>query len=160
MMDARWTEGPEVELKDMLLAREQRVQRREDGLAHYRMPMITFSVVMPGSVKLCPMSELIAKEADQAVRERLSALGWESHLLWSHNATAGPEALFAVACEADLLKKSDGRAGRKSFAGAPLGFGCSWRGRTSDLPTRHRPCAAPLPHLRSTGPCVRPLAQA
>ena len=106
MMDARWTEGPEVELKDMLLAREQRVQRREDGLAHYRMPMITFSVVMPGPVKLCPMSELIAEEADRAVCERLSALGWESHLLWSHNAPSGPEALFAVACEADLLKKA------------------------------------------------------
>nr|WP_321982349.1 citrate lyase holo-[acyl-carrier protein] synthase [uncultured Cohaesibacter sp.] len=106
MKEPCWTDGPEVALKDMLLARERRVRRREDGLAHYRMPTITFSVVMPGPVKLCPMSELLAKEAERAVHEKLSAKGWENHMLWSQNASTGPEALFAVASEADQLKKA------------------------------------------------------
>ncbi|WP_321449498.1 citrate lyase holo-[acyl-carrier protein] synthase [uncultured Cohaesibacter sp.] len=104
MKESCWTDGAEVALKDMLQARERRVRRREDGLAHYRMPTITFSVVMPGPVKLCPMSELLAKKAECAMREQLSAKGWESYMLWSQNADTGPEALFAVGCEAEKLK--------------------------------------------------------
>ena len=106
MTEWPWLEGPEIGVKDMLLARDRRVQRREEVLARSRLPTLTLTVVMPGPIKMCPMSQTIASEANRLVRERFSSLGWVFHPLWDIEAPTGPEALYGVDCEADALKRA------------------------------------------------------
>ena len=101
-----WTDGVEVELKDMLDARERRVLRREDALAHYRQPTISFSVVMPGPIKQCSLTEVIAKEAEKALRDKLDQIGWDYSVLRARSDNTGPESLYAVACGARDLKRA------------------------------------------------------
>ena len=67
MKEPCWTDGPEVALKDMLLARERRVRRREDGLAHYRMPTIHLFCRHARAGKIMP-HERITRQGGRAGR--------------------------------------------------------------------------------------------
>ncbi|WP_319495697.1 citrate lyase holo-[acyl-carrier protein] synthase [uncultured Cohaesibacter sp.] len=101
-----WLVGDEVALPAMLAAREARVRRREDGLAHYRQPTLTLSVVMPGPVKLCPLTSLLFEEALKAVPQAFAARGIAFEKLWSGSPATGPEALFSVDTDGEDLKRA------------------------------------------------------
>ncbi|WP_319410708.1 citrate lyase holo-[acyl-carrier protein] synthase [uncultured Cohaesibacter sp.] len=106
MTDSRWSEGQEVSLGQMLAAREMRVKRRQEALDHYCQPTITLSVVMPGAVKLSAMTRAIAAAANSAISLKLRDAGWDYRQLWSAEEISGPEALYAVACPPDQLKRA------------------------------------------------------
>jgi holo-ACP synthase len=101
-----WLVGDAVALPAMLAAREARVRRREDGLAHCRQPTLTLSVVMPGPVKLCPLTSLLFDEALKAVTQAFAARGTPFEMLWSGSPATGPEALFAVDAGVEDLKRA------------------------------------------------------
>nr|WP_321526162.1 citrate lyase holo-[acyl-carrier protein] synthase [uncultured Cohaesibacter sp.] len=101
-----WLVGDEVALPAMLAAREARVRRREAGLAHCCQPTLTLSVVMPGPVKLCPLTRLLFDEALKAVPQAFAVRGVPFEMLWSGTPASGPEALFAVDVGGQDLKRA------------------------------------------------------
>ncbi|SFB78196.1 citrate lyase holo-[acyl-carrier protein] synthase [Tropicimonas isoalkanivorans] len=96
--------GPPVSLTDMLRARERRVALRQSTQDWLGVPAVTVTVVMPGAVKDCPMSRLLASEACRAVSDVFHRMHWHADTVLSETYATGPETLFAVSTLAKPLK--------------------------------------------------------
>ena len=97
-------DGPEIDLPDMLEAREARVARRVAALSEHGRPCLTLSIVTPGPVKDSPLSRLLAQAAREEVEARFAELRWRFDRLYTAQSATGPEALYSVACDPFRLK--------------------------------------------------------
>ncbi|NDR58414.1 citrate lyase holo-[acyl-carrier protein] synthase [Aliiruegeria sabulilitoris] len=99
-------EGVPTDLEAVLAAREARVARRDAALLEYRHSVITLSIVLPGSVKLCPATMELAEAARLAIPARLAVMGWRFGEVFAEDLPTGPEALYVVETEAHALKSA------------------------------------------------------
>ena len=95
-----------VSLEQMLAARDQRAGRQAALLARYGKPLVSMTVVMPGPFKDGPLPRRVLgvaiHELDALARDRnWSVLSWE---LWFQE--TGPEAIYVVAAEPEILKSA------------------------------------------------------
>ncbi|RAI42400.1 citrate lyase holo-[acyl-carrier protein] synthase [Rhodoplanes roseus] len=99
--------GPAVSLEAMLAARERRVEQRHAAFG--RRPgaaVVTVSVVMPGPVKDCGLSRRTAAAARESLDALFAARGWDATTTGVETGPTGPEAVIAVAAEAQALKQA------------------------------------------------------
>jgi len=93
-----------IGLELMLAAREQRAARQVDALARFDKPVVSMTVVMPGPVKNSWLSRRLLAEALQEVEAASDTRGWRMpsrEVLWRKT---GPEALYVVDVNAQVLK--------------------------------------------------------
>lgn len=95
-----------VTLEQMLAAREARVQRQQRALADYGLPILSISLVTPGPVKDTEDARFLLSSALQAVDALLHQRGWANPWSQSVSGITGPEALYAVVCDALAFKHS------------------------------------------------------
>jgi len=98
--------GVSIGLEQMLAAREQRAARQSAALAHFDKPLVSMTVVMPGPVKDGPLPRHVLAVALQELDALASARNWPvlaREVWWQET---GPEALFVIDVEAQLLKSA------------------------------------------------------
>jgi holo-ACP synthase len=98
--------GLAVSLEQILAARERRSARQAAALARFGKPLVSVTVVMPGSVKDGPLPRRVMTEALRALAtvaddQRWRVLAGEGR--WQHS---GAEALFVVDAGEWLLKSA------------------------------------------------------
>ncbi|NAW70774.1 citrate lyase holo-[acyl-carrier protein] synthase [Vibrio sp. V27_P1S3P104] len=98
--------GQTVSLDQVLANKEARVQRQAEWLKRYSLPLVSFSVNMPGPLKMTDCTKLIFDQGVQAIQEACIKKGWRiegRQLLFQ---LTGPEAIFSVrVSEAIALKR-------------------------------------------------------
>lgn len=97
-------ETGEASLDEVLAAREQRVARQREALARWGCPVISLTLVMPGPLKDSELARFLQKEAVAEIDALCTRQGWQVHSFESIQQKAGPEALYAVAVDAQTLK--------------------------------------------------------
>lgn len=88
-----------ITLEQVLESRDKRAALQKQMLAQYGLPLVSLTVVMPGSEKRNETSLFIAKEAVRAIERNLTILTSEMRDL-----ETGFEAIFVVARDAMQLK--------------------------------------------------------
>jgi holo-ACP synthase len=103
-MDTRVATGTPVSLERMLAARDQRAARQAAALAQFGTPLVSMTVVMPGSVKDGWLPRHVLAEALREFEAVASARRWSilARQVWWQE--TGPEALYVMDVEAHLLK--------------------------------------------------------
>jgi len=98
--------GTAVSLEQMLAAREQRAARQAAALARFDKPLVSMTVVMPGPVKDGWLPRHVLEVALQELEAVSSARRWLvlAHQVWQQE--TGPEALYVIDVEAQLLKSA------------------------------------------------------
>jgi holo-ACP synthase len=96
--------GPSVDLKTVLEARDERIERRKRIFEKWQRPVVSLSIVMPGPVKDCAASRYLRQEALDALMPTLGRRGWSADIGDVRNGAAGPEAMIAVAASPSELK--------------------------------------------------------
>jgi len=91
----------EVTLQQMLLAREERVWRQQQLLDTYKVPLICFTMNIPGPVKLSPLIRRSFRWGLRRLEGRLTGIVHRE----VREEVTGCEAFFAVAGDAPALKK-------------------------------------------------------
>lgn len=97
--------GLPVTLEEMLLAREKRAARQRQALSFYRLPLISFSLVAPGSIKNSPLWQRVAGYARQEIAALCQRMEWVSVWEQSTDERSGPEWMAAVCAPAKELKR-------------------------------------------------------
>ena len=98
--------GDPVGLDELLAAREWRAARQAALIRHYKVPVVSLTIVMPGPVKDNDWSRRALGEASLSFDALCRRSKWP---LMSHQQRwqrSGPEALYAVAAEKATLKAS------------------------------------------------------
>ena len=98
--------GPVAELRAVLEAREARVERRQDVLSRWGMPIVTVTPIMPGPIKDCAASRRVQQSAIDALENLFRARRWLARKLCAEAGPTGPEALFAVEAPSNKLKRA------------------------------------------------------
>lgn len=93
-----------VTLEEILANREARAKRQQALLAAYALPLVSFTVNMPGPVKDNDASRAIFRQGLEALKKCCESHGWKRMALEEHSANTGPEALCSVDCDAGDLK--------------------------------------------------------
>jgi holo-ACP synthase len=96
--------GAHVSLEQLLAARDYRVACQAAALARFARPLVSMTVVMPGPVKDGPLPRSVLTEALREVHAMSSTLEWpvlSRQIRWKNT---GPEAIYVIDVEADLLK--------------------------------------------------------
>ena len=88
-----------ITLEQVLQARDQRATLQKQLLAQYGLPLVSLTVVMPGSEKRNDLSLYIAQEAVKAIERQFTILTCEKRDL-----ETGYEAIFVVSRDAMQLK--------------------------------------------------------
>lgn len=92
-----------VTLEQLLESRDERAALQSYLIDEYKCPLISFTVIMPGSIKQNEMSEKIFNEGLAALRK---ALEWEEvKCIKIKVKNTGSEAIFSVNASPDRLKK-------------------------------------------------------
>lgn len=91
-------------LEQMLAAREHRAARNAAALACSRKAVLSVTLVMPGPVKDGALPRSVFDEALGALAELCDSRGWRVLQLEVFWLPTGPEALYVIDGEADLLK--------------------------------------------------------
>lgn len=92
-----------VTLEELLESRDERAALQSDLIDEYKCPLISFTVIMPGSDKQNAMSQKIFNEGLTALRK---ALEWEEvRCMKIKVKKTGSEAFFSVNASPDRLKK-------------------------------------------------------
>lgn len=97
---------PEIELNDILAAKERRATLRDQLRRDYRLPVVSISLNIPGPVKDGEQIRSVFRQAVDAFRLHVITNGWhvvEERLLYPQT---GPFALMVVDAEPLLLKQS------------------------------------------------------
>jgi len=96
--------GTTVSLEHVLAARERRSARQTAALARFDTPLVSMTVVMPGPVKDGPLPRRALAVAIQELDAVSSARNWPvlSREVWWQE--TGPEAMYVIDAEAQLLK--------------------------------------------------------
>lgn len=93
-----------VTLEEILDNREERAKRQQALLAAHVLPLVSFTVNMPGPVKDNAASRTIFRQGLEALQQCCEEHGWKVVALEEHNANTGPEALCSIDCNAKDLK--------------------------------------------------------
>lgn len=97
--------GLPVTLEAMLHARDSRAARQRQALDCYRLPLISFSLVVPGAVKNSPVWQRVAEYALQEIAAVCQQMEWVSVWEARTDAPTGPEWMAAVCAPAKALKR-------------------------------------------------------
>ncbi|MBP2632655.1 MAG: holo-ACP synthase CitX [Firmicutes bacterium] len=98
-------EGISITLEEVLTNKEARAALQRELLAQYKSPIISFTINMPGSVKLNNASRLLYKNGIERLKDALErAYILVNDIRYVENFT-GLEALFSVRTDAQTLKK-------------------------------------------------------
>jgi holo-ACP synthase len=95
-----------VSLEQLLAARDCRAAYQAAALARFERPLVSITVVMPGPVKDGPLPRHVLTEALREVHAMSSNLEWpvlSREIRWSDT---GPEAIYVVDAEPQLLKSA------------------------------------------------------
>ncbi|HEX4499705.1 MAG TPA: citrate lyase holo-[acyl-carrier protein] synthase [Scandinavium sp.] len=99
------SQGQSVTLEEMLQARDKRAARQRQALNCYSLPLISFTLVAPGTVK---NSKVWRRVADYAIADILAlceqrewTIVWEKHV----DERSGPEWMAVVCAPAIALKQ-------------------------------------------------------
>jgi len=93
-----------VSLEQMLVAREQRAARQAAVLARFGKPLVSMTIVTPGSVKDGPLPRRVMAVALRELEAVSSARNWpilSREVLWRET---GPEAIWAIHVAPELFK--------------------------------------------------------
>ncbi|MBQ3075132.1 MAG: citrate lyase holo-[Clostridia bacterium] len=92
-----------VSLEEMLLCREKRAEQQKEILRRFSSPVISFTMNVPGPIKISPLIERGFFFGMNEIRRKLS----EQNVLFSacHREATGCDALFAVDLPAETAKK-------------------------------------------------------
>ncbi|UXI02393.1 citrate lyase holo-[acyl-carrier protein] synthase [Photobacterium sp. TY1-4] len=95
----------EVSLMEVLANKEARVKRQQEWLKSHSLPLISFSVNMPGPVKMSEAAMHIFNQGVDAVIDACDSHGWTIVTRQLLQEKTGPEGVFVVdAPSASLLK--------------------------------------------------------
>ncbi|MGL4380534.1 MAG: citrate lyase holo-[acyl-carrier protein] synthase [Vibrio sp.] len=95
-----------VSLDQLLLRKELRVRQQGEWRQRHLLPLISFTVNMPGSVKLNSASQIVMDAGIQAIQDRSQQAGWPLVAYQLLVEKTGLEAFMVVrVSSASLLKK-------------------------------------------------------
>lgn len=97
--------GSEVSLEDMLIARERRVAIQNNLIQTYRAPLISFTLNIPGPVKLLERVPEAFKAGCQQIEQELERAGVPFFYAQSVEEKTGYEAFFCATGSPEQLKK-------------------------------------------------------
>lgn len=95
----------EVTLEEMLKAREDRVEKQRKLIAEYGLPLISFTVNMPGARKNTPLGSRIFLEGLYELEKRLESSGFTVVYQNTCDLLTGPEAYVVVDIDEYALKE-------------------------------------------------------
>lgn len=98
-------EGISITLEEVLTNREARAALQRELLAQYKSPIISFTINMPGSVKLNNASRLLYKLGIERLKNALESADIVVHEIRHAERFTGLEAFFSAAADARMLKK-------------------------------------------------------
>lgn len=98
-------EGISITLEEVLTNREARAALQRELLAQYKSPIISFTINMPGSVKLNNASRLLYKLGIERLNDALEGADIVVHDICHVESFTGLEAFFSVHTDARTLKK-------------------------------------------------------
>lgn len=93
-----------VSLEQILNAREYRMARQTAALTRFHKPLVSMTVVMPGPVKDGALPRQLLTTARRAVDAAASTSRWAVLFRELRSSCTGPEALYVVDVEPELLK--------------------------------------------------------
>jgi holo-ACP synthase len=97
---------PEISLDEMLIAREARAARQVAAVTQFGATLVSITIVMPGAVKDGRLPQRIMELALKEVDSLISARNWpllSREVFWR---ITGPEAIYVVDVEAQVLKSA------------------------------------------------------
>ncbi|MDW6003900.1 citrate lyase holo-[acyl-carrier protein] synthase [Vibrio mangrovi] len=95
-----------VNLCELLDRKELRAKTQLAWLRTYGVPLVSFSINMPGPVKLNATSEHVFSQGLAALEAACRAQGWKISAQQIHHDKTGPEGIFAIqGVSASVLKK-------------------------------------------------------
>lgn len=97
--------GTEVELQDMLRCRELRVERQREFLSEMQLPLLSFSMNIPGPVKTNEEIRGAFLSGKAWLDKALMDAGFAIEKKLEIHEKTGDELLYAVRAEAEELKK-------------------------------------------------------
>lgn len=101
----KFNDGQQIDLAQMLLAKEKRVENQKLMLTRHNYPLISLSIVIPGPIKDSSGANFLFKEAIKALHdcfaENTILVIDEQH----YHSIAGAEAIMSVKCSANRLKQ-------------------------------------------------------
>ena len=100
-MEKHIEQEQEITLEQLLRSRDERAEFQKILLKGYGLPLVSFTVNMPGKIKRCRRSRIVFDAGVQAIREALA--GEIVYYKLMDNPT-GPEGFFAVSVDAEALK--------------------------------------------------------
>jgi holo-ACP synthase len=98
--------GIAVSLEQILTARERRAARQSAALARFEQPLVSMTVVMPGPVKDGLLPRRVLEVAAWELNALAASSNWpvlSREVLWPET---GPEAIYVIAAEPELLKSA------------------------------------------------------
>ncbi|MCX8711216.1 citrate lyase holo-[acyl-carrier protein] synthase [Gilliamella sp. B3464] len=101
----KFDDGTPVNLEQMLLAKEQRVEHQRNAIKCYPFPLISLSLVIPGPIKKSTGTKVLFKEAITAIHHLLAKNTLQIIHEEQFCALTGYEAIISVECSSDQLKQ-------------------------------------------------------
>jgi holo-ACP synthase CitX len=98
-------EGISITLEEVLTNKEARAALQRELLAQYKSPIISFTINMPGSVKLNNASRLLYKLGVERLNKALESADISVHDIRHVESFTGLEAFFSATTDARTLKK-------------------------------------------------------
>ncbi|CAG9297416.1 citrate lyase holo-[acyl-carrier protein] synthase [Celerinatantimonas diazotrophica] len=99
--------GSEVSLNEMLARKETRVKQQQEWLKCHSLPLVSFTVNIPGSVKMNSSSQIVMKAGLKAIKKMSQQQGWLIVDCQKVMENTGPEAFIVIqAPSVQLLKKA------------------------------------------------------
>lgn len=95
-----------VSLEQTLAAREQRATRQFAALARFDKPLLCTTIVMPGPVKEGPLPRRVLTAALEELDTLTSARNWAVLLREVFWQSTGPEAIYVIDVEPQVLKSA------------------------------------------------------
>ncbi|WP_176700218.1 MULTISPECIES: citrate lyase holo-[acyl-carrier protein] synthase [unclassified Gilliamella] len=101
----KFDDGTPINLEQMLLAKEKRVENQKQAMICYKHPIISLSLVIPGAIKNSSGARYLFDEAIKTLHhcflQNDIAIINEDH----YHYITGSEAIIAIKCSANVLKK-------------------------------------------------------
>jgi holo-ACP synthase len=94
----------EITLEQLLNARERRAAGQKQLIEKYRLPLVSFTVNIPGAIKITPESSVIFLKGCMALEERLKEAGCPLEYSQVEERDTGYEGYFVVNTSKRTLK--------------------------------------------------------